>query len=558
MAALIVGVGLGYFLFSGNTATETSHDHVAESKNGIWTCSMHPQIRKTEPGKCPLCGMELIPVETHSENENQYEIKMSPTAMQLANVQTAIVKKQKPFKEIRLNGKIQADERKTVSQTAHIGGRIEQLFLNFTGELITKGQLIATIYSPELVSAQEELFQADKMKASNPALFSAAKEKLKNWKLSNHQIDEIIQAGKVKESFPIYADKSGVVLKKEINQGDYIKQGAVLYDVADLSSLWVLFDVYESDLNFVKKGNEVTYTLQSFPGEKFNGQISFIDPVINPKTRVAKARIDVANKGLRFKPEMFVSGILQNALQNEKLAIVIPKTAVMWTGKKSIVYVKTNDEQGISFQLREVTLGTSLGENFLIKSGLEEGEEIATNGTFSIDAAAQLAGKPSMMNPISENEPSDDLITEEGKKQVHNLVSSYLTLKNNLIKDDFKSAKNSIEKLKKNLSEVKMENFKGQAHKDWMLYENRFKVLLKESANWKSIEEIRTIFVDLSEITIGLSQNLKTNTETIYVQHCPMANHDKGANWLSTEKEVQNPYFGESMLTCGEIKTTIK
>jgi len=561
---LIIGgiIGLLINISTHKEINTSEHQHINTSENPkistLWTCSMHPHIRKTEPGKCPLCGMDLIPLEAGLESENEYEIKMSPTAMQLANVQTSIVKKQKPFKEIRLNGKVQADERKTVSQTAHIGGRIEQLYLNFTGEMISKGQLIATIYSPELVSAQEELFQALKIKETNPALFQAAKEKLKNWKLSQNQIDEIIQSGRIKENFPVYADKSGIVIKKEINQGDYIKQGAVLYDVADLSSLWILFDVYESDLSFVKKGNEITYTLQSFPGEKFNGKISFIDPVINPKTRVAKARIDIQNKNSRFKPEMFASGIVQNALQNENLAIVIPKSAVLWTGKKSIVYVKTKDEQGLNFQLREVVLGTSLGENFIIKSGLEEGEEIATHGTFSIDAAAQLAGKPSMMNLVTEKEVNPDLVQEKAKTEIQNLLLIYLKLKDDLVKDDFEQAKIEIGLFKKHLSEINMQDFEGQAHKDWMLYESRFKNALKESSNWKSLDEIRSAFVEISETIISLSKNFKPNKKPIYIQHCPMANKDKGANWLSFEKEVKNPYFGESMLGCGEVKSTIK
>jgi len=561
---LIIGgiIGLLINISTHKEINTSEHQHINTSENPkistLWTCSMYPHIRKTEPGKCPLCGMDLIPLEAGLESENEYEIKMSPTAMQLANVQTSIVKKQKPFKEIRLNGKVQADERKTVSQTAHIGGRIEQLYLNFTGEMISKGQLIATIYSPELVSAQEELFQALKIKETNPALFQAAKEKLKNWKLSQNQIDEIIQSGRIKENFPVYADKSGIVIKKEINQGDYIKQGAVLYDVADLSSLWILFDVYESDLSFVKKGNEITYTLQSFPGEKFNGKISFIDPVINPKTRVAKARIDIQNKNSRFKPEMFASGIVQNALQNENLAIVIPKSAVLWTGKKSIVYVKTKDEQGLNFQLREVVLGTSLGENFIIKSGLEEGEEIATHGTFSIDAAAQLAGKPSMMNLVTEKEVNPDLVQEKAKTEIQNLLLIYLKLKDDLVKDDFEQAKIEIGLFKKHLSEINMQDFEGQAHKDWMLYESRFKNALKESSNWKSLDEIRSAFVEISETIISLSKNFKPNKKPIYIQHCPMANKDKGANWLSFEKEVKNPYFGESMLGCGEVKSTIK
>lgn len=578
-ATLVVGIIIGWLIRPSKNQQdeESAHQHVAESKNETWTCSMHPQIRQPEPGQCPLCGMDLIPVGNDESNENPMEIKMSPTAMQLASVQTAVVKKQLPFKEIRLNGKVQADERNVVAQTAHIGGRVEQLFINYTGEFITKGQVIGSIYSPELVSTQEELFQTDKIKATNPALFNAAKEKLKNWKLTDKQIEELLQTGKPKENFSIYADKSGVVINKKVNQGDYIKQGAVLYDVADLSSLWVLFDVYESDVSFVKKGNEVEYTIQSFPGEKFNGKVSFIDPIINPKTRVAKARIDINNKGLRFKPEMFVSGILKNALNGAKATIVIPKTAVMWTGEKSVVYVKTSEQKGVNFQLRQVVLGPSLGDSFIINKGLEEGEEIAVNGTFSIDAAAQLAGKPSMMNPeggavmtghnhggatpLNGNDSGHTksvAISKEVKETIQPLFDTYFELKNALVQDDYEKAIKEGTAFQKQLSQVNMSIFKGEAHEVWMKYSDLTQKSIYALVNAKDITAVRNSFVALSEQMVMLVKTFQPIEKSIYVQHCPMANQDNGADWLSTEKAIKNPYFGASMLKCGEVTETIK
>ncbi len=578
LSALIIGVGLGYFLFGGNTATETVHAHISESKNETWTCSMHPQIRQAEPGQCPLCGMDLIPVNSESnENENPMEIKMSPTAMQLASVQTAVVTKELPFKEIRLNGKIQADERKSVAQTAHISGRIEQLFINYTGEYITKGQIIGSIYSPELVSAQEELFQANKMKASNPSLFNAAKEKLKNWKLTDKQISDLLESGKIKEIFSVYADKSGVVINKKVNQGDYIKQGAVLYEVADLTSLWVFFDVYESDLSFVKKGNEVEYSIQSFPGEKFKGIVSFIDPVINPKTRVAKARLDINNKSSRFKPEMFVSGILKNALNGAKSTIVIPKTAVMWTGEKSVVYVKSGNQKGVNFLLREVVLGPSLGNSFIINKGLVEGEEIAINGTFSIDAAAQLAGKPSMMNPeggavmtghnhggttpSNGNDHSGHsksvAVSKDVKEAMQPLFDSYSQLKDALVNDDFEEAIKAARGFQMILSKINMSIFKGEAHNVWMKHNTKAKSAVNEMLKSKDLASTRKHFVVLSEQMVMIAKTFKPTKNTLYIQHCPMANEDNGAEWLSTEKEIKNPYFGASMLKCGEVEQEI-
>ena len=213
-----------------------------------------------------------------------------------------------------MNGKIQPDERKVYSQTAHIPGRIEKLLINFTGEYVTRGQVLGYVYSPQLVTAQEELFEAYKIKESQPELFEAAKSKLLNWKLTNQQLATIIESGQPQEHFAILADVSGVVLTKHVNLGDYVHKGLSLFEIADLSTVWVLFDVYESDMQWVKVGVGVDFTFQSFPGESFKGKISFIDPVINPNTRVATARVEVMNQDKMLKPEMFALGVVSSSI----------------------------------------------------------------------------------------------------------------------------------------------------------------------------------------------------------------------------------------------------
>ena len=567
LTTLFIGLGLGWVFFGKTSEGEHDHGQKTTSKNEVWTCSMHPQIRMPEPGQCPICGMDLIPVGGDKVEGNVLEIKMSPTAMQLANVQTQLVKKEKPIKKLHLNGKIQADERNVYSQTAHIGGRVEQLFINYTGEYVNKGQVIGTIYSPDLVNAQEELFQASKIKETQPFLFEAAQEKLRNWKLSDRQIKEILKSGKAKENFPIHADQSGVVSDKMVSLGDYIQPGTVLYEIANLSSLWILFDVYESDLPWIKKGDKIHYTVQSLPGEMFSGKISFIDPVINAKTRVAKARLVVNNKSDQLKPEMFVSGTLQTPLEKGELRIVVPKTAVMWTGEKSIVYVKSSEERGVNFMMREVVLGHSLGDSYIISAGLEEGEEIVINGTFSIDAAAQLAGKPSMMNPMESDaslssilprESADISINEEAKTQLQQLSTTYLKLKDDLVKDDFKTVKVDLAQLKKILQDVDMKNFQGSAKDKWMSFHTTLNNLLQHSQQWQSLEEVRVAFIAISETMIRLLQTFDFTTEPLYVQHCPMANKDEGADWISSEKDIRNPYFGQTMISCGEVKSMLK
>ena len=181
-------------------------------------------------------------------------------------------------------------------------------------------------------------------------------------------------------------------------QGDYVSQGAILFDVANLTKVWALFDAFEMDLPFLSKGDPVEFTLQALPGKKFSGKISFIDPILNTTTRTAKVRVEVPNASLELKPEMYATANVSAPLRNYKNEIVVPQTAVLWTGKRAIVYVKQPDTNTPAFLMREVELGPSLGNSYVILNGLREGEEIVTNGVFAIDASAQLEGKTSMMN----------------------------------------------------------------------------------------------------------------------------------------------------------------
>lgn len=460
--ALILGGGIGYFISLSSQGNEPDQLNVEQAEDQLWTCSMHPQIRQPEPGDCPICGMDLIPVEEDGAHDHEaVSIAMSPTAMQLANVSTAIVGTMEPKKVMRLDGKVQEDERLRTSQSTHIPGRIENLTVNFTGDYVRKGQVIATIYSPDLVTAQEELFEAEKIKQKQPELFNAAKAKLRNWKLSENQIDEILAAGEPIDNFPVMADDSGFVIEKMVNIGDYVRQGQTIYEIANLYRVWVLFDIYESDLPWVDKGDEVSFTVKSLPGKEFEAKIDYIDPVINPQTRVAKARVVLNNPQNRLKPEMFVSGTVQATIEDAGEGIAIPKSAVMWTGTRSLVYVKSVNETGVRFQMREVSLGPALGESFLIEEGLKIGEEIAVSGTFSIDAAAQLAGKASMMNPEGNRSSTghDHGDMEMMQSSVQKDHDSNLKSESFRVAGNCSMCKSTIEKAAKSLSGVNTANW---------------------------------------------------------------------------------------------------
>ena len=329
ITTLVIGIFLGWVFFHSPHKIVEKHDDAPESvKETIWTCAMHPQIRMSKYGKCPICAMDLIQLNQGGATIDPEAIRMTNEAAQLANVLTSVVSKQNLVMEIRLYGKVQADERLLQSQVSYLPGRIEKLLVNFTGEAVRKGQTLAVIYSPDLITAQQELLETVTTKQSQPAIYEASKEKLRQWKLTEDQIASIEKSEKVKTNFEILANTTGIISARRVNNGDYVTSGSVLFDVADLSHIWVMFDAYESDLPYLSEGQKVTFSIQALPGVNYSGIITFIDPVLDPVTRVAKIRVEINNQAGKLKPEMFATGIVEATLNEYKDKLVIPRTAV--------------------------------------------------------------------------------------------------------------------------------------------------------------------------------------------------------------------------------------
>lgn len=578
--ALLAGMAFGWLFFGGGDAVETAGEEVHVHEAETWTCSMHPQIRQNEPGKCPICGMDLIPVDAGQPGTNPAEIEMSETAVKLAQIQTVKVGMETmaaSAKKIRLNGKIQADERRLSSLTAHIPGRIEELKLNFTGEQVTKGQLIARIYSPELVAAQKELLEAARYRESNPALFNAAKEKLYRWKISSAQVEQVITKGQPVEAFPLYAEATGIVQSREVSLGDYVRTGDPLYEIQNLSQLWVVFDAYESDLQWISIGSKVSFTVAAFPGKTFETTISYIDPGLDQQRRVTNVRGEISNSQGMLKPEMFVVGQVDVPVGEEASpGITVPKSAVLWTGERSVVYVQEPASQTPVFSLRHVTLGPSAGESYKVTAGLQAGDEVVVNGAFTIDAAAQLAGKQSMMNITPVEEPSFDhshaisVVEEEEKevitpqptpqpfrKQLTDFILAYIGLKNSLVEDEAEQAKSRAQEALKQLEEVDMTLLTDQdAHMEWMKLLKTMEDHLGQIGSTADIGKQRTAFKPLSDGVVKAVTAFGVAGHTFFLQHCPMANDNKGADWLSLQEEILNPYYGDAMLSCGSVENT--
>ncbi|MCP9199688.1 efflux RND transporter periplasmic adaptor subunit [Gramella sp. GC03-9] len=548
---LVAGIFLGWLFFGGNGAGQDEHEHAANTEAEVWTCSMHPQIRQPEPGQCPICGMDLIPLSEDEGGLDSDMFQMSEDAMKLANVRTMTVGGGESARELRLNGKVVVDERNDYTQTVHIPGRIEKLMVNFTGEKVERGQTLAMIYSPQLVTAQAELLQAQEIKESQPELFQAAKQKLRNWKISEAQIERMLAEGEPIERFPIRSDVSGVVTELMAEPGDHLEQGMPIYQIANLDKLWIQFDLYESDLNWVEEGSTVEYTVKSLPGKTFEGEISFVDPLLNDNTRVATARIEVPNKDRKLKPGMFVSGVVENQLDSSvEDRIVIPESAVLWTGERSVVYVKTDMDKGAGFEMREIILGPALADSHVVESGLKQGEQIVVNGTFTVDAAVQLAGKPSMMNPNIGEEKVD--VSEEDRSALQPLFSDYFELKNALVNDDLETAKASARQFQQTIDQLQVSAMSDEVGSLLKIHFPKLQSVTDRLVNAANIDAVRNEFIGLSNTMINLAVSTRP-MEGMYIQHCPMANSNQGADWLSMSSEIRNPYYGASMLGCGEV-----
>ncbi len=579
---LAIGLLLGWLLFGGSSNKETEHNHSETAEtNQMWTCSMHPHIMQPEAGDCPICGMDLIPAESSADGLAADQFKLTENAIALANIQTTIVGESNvEGNAIKLSGKIAENEKANAVQVSYFSGRIERLNVSFTGEKVSKGQLLATIYSPELYAAQQELITASSLKESQPALYKAVRNKLKLWKLSEKQINQIETTGKVNENFPVYATVSGTVTDKLVEQGDYIKQGQPLLKIANLNTVWANFDVYENQIELFKKGQEVSVSTNAYANKEFKGKVDFINPILNSKTRTVTLRVVLNNKNDVFKPGMFVSANIDGVKNENKEALSIPASAVLWTGERSVVYLKTNPDQPV-FEMREVKLGNQIGNEYEVLEGLFVGNEIVTNGTFTVDAAAQLQGKKSMMNKdggkvmtgheghlgmennTSNKETENTNMTERVEvskafeQQLNSVYESYINLKNALVEDNTSKVSQDANSLLDNLSQVDMKLVKNEAHNHWMSLAKEVKSSATSISKTTDLKQQRNHFKHLSSHLINAVQLFGID-EKVYVEFCPMADNNKGAYWLSKEEKVINPYFGEAMLTCGEVKQIIE
>lgn len=573
---LIAGLLLGWFLFGTSSNEKTAHEHSEVSGIAkMWTCSMHPQIMQPEAGDCPICGMDLIPAESSADGLNANEFQLTKNAMALANVRTSIIGKSNTKKEaIKLSGRIVENEDNSAIQPAHFDGRIEKLYVKYLGKKVIKGQAVAQIYSAELTTAQQELLTTYSLRETQPQLYKAVYNKFKNWKIHDDQLEEVLKTGKIKTSFTIYSHVSGVITEISVSEGAHIMNGKPIFKVSNLNTVWANFDVYENQVELFKKGQEVAITTKAFTNKEFKGKVTFIDPILDTKTRIVKLRVVLNNEAGDLKPGMFVEGKIKGITFAKKQVVMIPASAILWTGKRSVVYRKTSKTEPV-FEMKEISVGNQIGELYEVLEGLKDGDEIVTNGTFTIDASAQLQGKKSMMNNTGEaattrhenhleSEAATTLknerlnVSSKFQKQLKVVFDNYITLKDILVNDDENNGIAAAKNVLKSLAKVEMKLLKGKkAHEKWMSFEKEIKTAVTAISKTSNIKAHRNHFKQLSTSLIGAIETFGIQ-EKVYRQFCPMADANNGANWLSKEEKILNPYFGDAMLSCGSVKQVLE
>ena len=603
IVAGIIGLAVGWGLSGSDTSSGSAPVAVAEPDE-TWTCSMHPQIRQPKPGQCPICAMDLIPVAAPATGDflGPRQLRLSPAAQQLASIQTAPVERRFAPVETRMVGKIAVDETQVRTIAAWVAGRIDRMYVDYTGVRVEEGDHIAYLYSPKLLTAQEELIQAlrarDRLIDSGmsvgqtaQATVEAAREKLRLLGLKEEQIERVERERRASDHLTIYAPTSGVVIEKHLSEGAYVQTGTPIYTIADLSRLWLELRAYESDLSWIHYGQAVEFSTEAYPGEVFSGQISFVDPVLDERTRTVRVRVNVSNEqGFdlssaegRLKPGMLVWAVAQAEVgangramspalvgkwispmhpeiirdapgacdicgmalvRAEELGygtgddeprtapLVVPASAPLLTGKRAVVYVALGE--GL-YEGREVVLGPRAGDYYLVREGLREGEQVVVNGAFKIDSALQIRAQPSMMNAPAQAAPRDDELNGHEHGPPAAVWTAYFAMQQALSKDDLPGAQAAGAVLAAHPASQESGDAISRAD---------------------DLAAARQAFAELSTVLIRVARQGGVHAGPVHLFHCPMAFDNEGAAWLQQAMQTQNPYFGGQMYRCGSWRET--
>ncbi len=489
----------------------------------VYQCPMHPQVRSDHPGKCPICGMNLVLVsqsQTKNSSESQTNLVMLPEgAPQASSIRTAPVKREKLTRTLRFAGTIEDNDSRHRILSAYTGGRIEKLFINFEGAEVTAGQPLASFYSPQLLAAAREYALSRKQK--NTQIANVGATRLQQMGLTAEQIEKIPDRSGNDLFFEILAPISGTIVKRAAYEGQYVQTGEKLMEIADFSTMWLQFQAYEQDLPLLKVGQQVEVTLPSLPGKKFSAPITFINPTLDMTTRSAMVRVEIPNPesadGKHLNHELLHLTYAEVSVHSELPEVLaVPRSAVLWPGKQPRVYVAKSPQK---YEQRAVSLGLAGDDVWEVREGLNEGERVVVSGNMLIDGQAQL-------NHLADDAPSDDL---------HTYLAGVAALGDALADDDLERYRTALKKLP-----AAPAGFPTNAP-----------VAADDLAG------TRLKFQPFSEGVATLVQKSRATLPDLKIFSCPMSAQaapglPKDARWVQLSPDIRNPYLGKAMVECGE------
>jgi membrane fusion protein, copper/silver efflux system len=601
----------------GDKISSEQLDNVVKSE--IWTCSMHPQIRLPHPGKCPICFMELIPIQSGSVPQagGQPRIySMTETAKRLAQVQTAEVTRQPAKVLVPMLGMVVEDETRAAALTSRVEGRLDEIYVNFTGVLVNQGDPMVKIWSPTLIKSQVELFETIRSSEPDQSVLKGAEEKLIQLGMTKEQVEELKAKKKPILYVTLKAPINGTVMKKFAVLGQFVKEGTEMYTINDLSHIWIKLDAYETDIPWIRYGQDVTFTTPAIPGKTFKGKVLFIDPMLDTKTRSVKIRVEAENPELSLKPGMFVSAELESEIDqlgkviktewagkyicpvhprdeassepgvcpDSKMALkpaaaygysdeknpvhplVIPASAPLITGKRAIVYVEVPNSEQPTYEVRDVVLGPRAGDKYIVYDGLKEGEHVVTKGNFKIDSAIQIMGGASMMNPPS---PTDQSLTASKTQEqevvdkidapkdfldsLSSPIKSYISLKDALVDEDVKDAGKFAKDLEESIKKIESKDLSRDAQATWEKLSGSLLDGLPPIYSTTELNRQREAFERVSETMVKLIMTFRHLMEKpLFVFHCSSASAGRGAYWIEDSQDKRNPYWEKTSLNTKE------
>ncbi len=563
---------LGFFLlrFKGDKSSNQSKSAVSTQDDKgkkilYYQSPMDPSYISEKPGKSPM-GMDLVPVYEGAETPAG-TVKIDPTTVQNIGVRTEKIEKRVLKREIRTVGRITYDERKVAYINTKIGGWIEKLYINYEGQHVNKDEPLYEIYSPALVATQEEYLLAleyyQKLKESkikeisarSKTLLESAKKRLAYWDVSQEHINELKATGEVKKAMMIHSPISGVVIHKNVLEGQFVKPGENLYLIADLSRIWVYADIYEYELPWVKIGQKAEMTLSYLPGKKFRGTITYIYPYLESRTRTARVRFELDNSSKELKPDMY-SNVKINTAPTDAL-LAIPKESVIHSGERNVIIIDRG--QGL-FEPRDVLTGMQTKDYYELLHGAKEGEMVVTSAQFLIDSESQLneainkmlkAKKldesPAAMvmdkNKVMKMPPVFDAATQTAMNEIW---GAYFYMRKQLSQDSLAQFSKKAETLKKNAGLI----LKTGNNQNVKAIAEQIEGSLEDITS-KDIVKVREGFLKLSEAMINYMKHLdreRSQKSGYKLFYCGM----EKKSWVQKEDEVGNPYLGSKIAFCGD------